>query len=468
MKAGKSMLKILAGAVAVQIGISSYGSAALAQPTLVSPNGVRTLSPPGAIQSTGTWNLGTRAGDYVYVAGMRGIDPATDKLVDGEEARIRQAFLNMQTIAKSEGASLRDATRLVVYTTDMYRYRPIVNKVQEELWGAGPYPPRTIIEVDRLNQDDIVEVEGTFYAPPVAVGTAAAPSPEAENVSPNGVKTLTPEGAIRPTGTWNLATRAGDHVYVAGMRGIDPATDKLVDGEEARIRQAFLNMQTIAKSEGASLRDATRLVVYTTDMYRYRPIVNKVQEELWGAGPYPPRTIVEVDRLNQDDIVEVEGTFYAPEGADGKAKSDSAANVSPNGVKTLTPAGAIRPTGTWNLATRAGDFIYVAGMRGIDPATDKLVDGEEARIRQAFLNMQTIAKSEGASLRDATRIIVYTTDMYRYRPIVNKVQEELWGAGPYPPRTIVEVDRLNQDDIVEVEGTFYAPQKASKLHFQSR
>ena len=37
--------------------------------------------------------------------------------------------------------------------------------VQEQLWGAGPYPPRTIIEVDRLNQDDIVEVEGTFYAP---------------------------------------------------------------------------------------------------------------------------------------------------------------------------------------------------------------------------------------------------------------------------------------------------------------
>ena len=26
-------------------------------------------------------------------------------------------------------------------------------------------------------------------------------------------------------------------------------------------------------------------------------------------------------------------------------------------------------------------------------------------------------------------------------------------------RTIIEVDRLNQDDIVEVEGTFYAPVK---------
>jgi enamine deaminase RidA (YjgF/YER057c/UK114 family) len=60
--------------------------------------------------------------------------------------------------------------------------------------------------------------------------------------------------------------------------------------------------------------------------------------------------------------------------------------LSPNGVKTLSPAGAIKPTGTWNLGTRAGDFVFVAGMRGIDPATNQLVQGDEARIRQGFLN----------------------------------------------------------------------------------
>jgi 2-iminobutanoate/2-iminopropanoate deaminase len=96
---------------------------------------------------------------------MRGIDPNTDTLVSGDEARIRQALLNMRLIAESEGASLRDAVRLVVFVTDMFPFRPIVNKVQEELWGGAPYPPRTTIEVHRLNQDDIVEVEDTFYAP---------------------------------------------------------------------------------------------------------------------------------------------------------------------------------------------------------------------------------------------------------------------------------------------------------------
>jgi enamine deaminase RidA (YjgF/YER057c/UK114 family) len=133
--------------------------------------------------------------------------------------------------------------------------------------------------------------------------------------------------------------------------------------------------------------------------------------------------------------------------------------TSPNGVAILSPAGAIKPTATWSVGARAGDFVFVAGMRGIDPATNTLVAGDEARIRQAFSNMKLIAESEGASLADAVRLVVYVTDMSRFRPLVNKIQEEFWGQGPYPPRTILEVDRLNQDDIFEVDGTFYAPPK---------
>lgn len=126
-------------------------------------------------------------------------------------------------------------------------------------------------------------------------------------------------------------------------------------------------------------------------------------------------------------------------------------------IEFLRPPGAIDPTGPWSLAVRAGDFVFVAGMRGIDPATNTLRDGAEPRVRQAFANMQGVVEAAGGSLRDAVRLVVYVTDMVRQRPLVNKIQEELWRGGPYPPRTIVEVSRLNQDDIVEVEGTFYCP-----------
>jgi len=133
--------------------------------------------------------------------------------------------------------------------------------------------------------------------------------------------------------------------------------------------------------------------------------------------------------------------------------------MAPDEIEFLSPGGAIKPTGPWSLGVRAGDFVFVAGMRGIDPATNKLVDGAEARVRQAFLNMRTIVEAAGGSWRDAVRLVVYVTDMDRYRPLVNKIQEELWGGEPCPPRTIVEVSRLNQDDIVEVEGTFFCPAK---------
>jgi len=126
-------------------------------------------------------------------------------------------------------------------------------------------------------------------------------------------------------------------------------------------------------------------------------------------------------------------------------------------IEHIEPFGAIKPTGPWSLGVRAGDFLFVAGMRGIDPATNTLVDGVEARVRQAFLNMRTIIEAAGGKLGDAVRLVVYVTDTDRHRPVVNKIQEELWGAGPYPPRTVVEVRRLNQDDIVEVEGTFFCP-----------
>jgi 2-iminobutanoate/2-iminopropanoate deaminase len=132
--------------------------------------------------------------------------------------------------------------------------------------------------------------------------------------------------------------------------------------------------------------------------------------------------------------------------------------MSADDIEVLSPPGAIKPTGTWSLGVRAGDFVFIAGMRGIDPVTNLPVDGAEARIRQAFQNMKSIVEAAGGTLRNAVRLVVYVTDMHRYRPVVNKVQEEIW-AGPYPPRTIVEVARLSQDDIAEVEGTFFCPVK---------
>ena len=158
---GAQMLPRLALPCMTALAIASSLSFAQAP----SPNGVKTLNPPGAIKAEGTWSLGARDGDFVFVAGMQGVDPATNTLVQDPYARIRQAFLNIRLIAQSEGASLQDCVRLTVYVSDLHRFAPMVDKVQAELWSKPPYPPRTMIEVQRLFDDDIVEIDSVFYAP---------------------------------------------------------------------------------------------------------------------------------------------------------------------------------------------------------------------------------------------------------------------------------------------------------------
>jgi 2-iminobutanoate/2-iminopropanoate deaminase len=146
--------------VLVLVAAASFGPAQSSPPSRI-----KTLSPPGAIKAEGTWSLGVRAGDFVFVAGMQGVDPATNKLVEDPKARIRQAFLNIKLIAQSEGASLQDCVRLTIYVSDLTRVAPVVDEVQAELWSKPPYPPRTMVEVRRLFDDDIVEIDSVFYAP---------------------------------------------------------------------------------------------------------------------------------------------------------------------------------------------------------------------------------------------------------------------------------------------------------------
>ena len=171
---------------------------------------------------------------------------------------------------------------------------------------------KAVFRIDlRMTHERANQMLRRLLLPCAAIALATSPG-FAQSQSPNGVKTLNPLGAIKAEGTWSLGARAGDLVFVAGMQGIDPATNTLVPDPQARIRQAFLNIRLIAQSEGASLQDCVRITVYVSDLHRFAPMVDKAQAELWGKPPYPPRTMVEVQRLFDDDIVEIDSVFYAP------------------------------------------------------------------------------------------------------------------------------------------------------------
>lgn len=124
---------------------------------------------------------------------------------------------------------------------------------------------------------------------------------------------------------------------------------------------------------------------------------------------------------------------------------------------TLAPS----PTGPFAQARRVGSLLFIAGQRGIDPASGRLVERDvEARARRALENLKAIAEAAGASLATFVSTVVYVRDMNAHRPTINRLYEEYFGPNP-PARTIVEVSGLNQDDIVEIEAVAMIPDSGS-------
>ena len=119
-------------------------------------------------------------------------------------------------------------------------------------------------------------------------------------------------------------------------------------------------------------------------------------------------------------------------------------------------AKAAAPTGPFVQAVRAGDFVFVAGQRGIEPTSGALMTGTREKVRQTFENIRAILEAAGTSLEYVVMSRVYVRDMAGHRPIVNEAYERYFSKGP-PPRTIVEVSRLNQDDDVEIEVVAWVP-----------
>ena len=231
--------------------------------------------------------------EFLTLNNQRGLDPVTALLIEDRLERVRQIFKNMDEFVQKNKSNLRETLRLVVMVADMAFDRPLINEVQKEIWGEeGPFPCRTIIQVDYLG-DDFVEIDGVFRI-------------VTENN--HSIEFIAPEQSFTPTGTWSLGIKTGSHIFVSGMRGINPETDDLVLGEAPRVRQAFRNMKTVVEAGGGKITDAIGLVIYVTDE-KYIEIIEVLQKNFWVEKPLPPITINIVTALNDNDIVEIEGTF---------------------------------------------------------------------------------------------------------------------------------------------------------------
>ncbi len=113
------------------------------------------------------------------------------------------------------------------------------------------------------------------------------------------------------------------------------------------------------------------------------------------------------------------------------------------------------PIGPYSQAIRAGGFVFVAGEKGIDPQTGKIVaGGTAAETRQTLENIKGILEAAGTSFDRAVQTFVYMVDIGEFAEM-NKVYGEYFVNNP-PGRTTVGVTALPAGARVEITVTALA------------
>lgn len=109
---------------------------------------------------------------------------------------------------------------------------------------------------------------------------------------------------------------------------------------------------------------------------------------------------------------------------------------------------APKPIGPYSQAVKTGNFLFISGQIGLDPITEKLVEGGiREQSRRALENIKAIIEEAGFSMEDVVWVLVFLRDINQYKEF-NEVYTQFF-KNP-PARALVEVTALPGGALVEI------------------
>ncbi|KDR11138.1 2-iminobutanoate/2-iminopropanoate deaminase isoform X1 [Zootermopsis nevadensis] len=112
---------------------------------------------------------------------------------------------------------------------------------------------------------------------------------------------------------------------------------------------------------------------------------------------------------------------------------------------------APKPVAPYNQAVVIDNTVYLSGVIGLDPSTNKLVDGDTvAQAKQAFINLKHILEAANSSYGNVVKTTVLFADINDFAT-VNDLYKQYFKE-PYPARTAYQVAKLPLDAKIEIEA----------------
>jgi 2-iminobutanoate/2-iminopropanoate deaminase len=125
--------------------------------------------------------------------------------------------------------------------------------------------------------------------------------------------------------------------------------------------------------------------------------------------------------------------------------------------ETITASDAPAAIGPYVQAIRTGGLLFCSGQIPLDPRTGDLVGGSAAdQAGRCLENLAAVCAAAGATLGDAVRLTIYTTEMSSFAA-VNEVYGSFFEHDP-PARVTIGVTELPRGAKVEIDAVVAIPE----------
>jgi 2-iminobutanoate/2-iminopropanoate deaminase len=127
-------------------------------------------------------------------------------------------------------------------------------------------------------------------------------------------------------------------------------------------------------------------------------------------------------------------------------------------IKVIQTPKCAAPVGPYSQGIIANGFVFVAGEKGLDPKTNKIVPGGIVpETQQCLTNIQNVLAEAGCTMDDVVSSTVHMVNLGDFAAM-NTVYAGFFKRNP-PVRTTVGVTSLPAGASVEITCTAVLPEK---------
>ena len=439
--------------------------------------------------------VAVRAGHLLFISGRVGLDaqsatplrgygelgrkpaPALGLLAPDswEEAFVAQAarmYEDLEILLAENGAARSDLLFYSIYARAMRNF-PVLVRTRAALFAGGVAPPSTASQVPGLLYPDAL-----VYFDPVAI----IPDPGRALTK----QVLHSRHVVQgPLSNYELATRAGELTFYAGVVGAHPQTGVIVRGADElkdcawprpagglaeRLLLEPISAQTFTihrlvrdmlAEHGAGPEHVLRHNVYLRDM-AFLPEVERIARGFYPERP-PPATVIGIESLARSDfLIEIEAITC----------DTAPARSAPNDERVAL-------WGHNTAAARGGNLVFTSALLGYDPIRGQVMmqlsdldrsSGE--RVAKAICGLAPTTRGQIAAavqtecildqlelalapldsrLEDLLKVTVYLRDMSEL-PFVQRVLTARLGASPPAISVLAVADLPLSQARVQIEA----------------